>query len=94
MHLDMHTVSTVNIAVTTILGLVLIFTWARERTSPLVGWWGVAQLIQVTGIVVTVAGSLRSNADIVAFGTALMIFADATKWNAARHSRTAIPFPI
>jgi hypothetical protein len=40
MHLDMQTMSAVNITVTAILGGVLVFTWAREREGPLVGWWG------------------------------------------------------
>ncbi len=31
MPLDMHTMSTVNVTVTAMLGIVLVFTWARER---------------------------------------------------------------
>ena len=37
MHLDMQTMSAVNVTVTAILGGVLLFTWARERESPFVG---------------------------------------------------------
>ena len=42
MHLDMQTMSAVNVTVTAILGGVLLFTWARERDSAFVGWWGLA----------------------------------------------------
>jgi hypothetical protein len=39
MPLDMHTMSTVNVTVTAMLGIVLVFTRARERECPFVGWW-------------------------------------------------------
>jgi hypothetical protein len=45
MQLDMQTVSAANVAVTAVLEAVLLLTWARERESPLVGWWRLALLI-------------------------------------------------
>jgi diguanylate cyclase (GGDEF)-like protein len=84
MHLDMLTISAVNIALTAMLGFVLVFTWARERTYPLVGWWGLAQLIQSLGTVVAIAAAFVNNAEIVTIGTAAMIVAEALKWKAAR----------
>jgi hypothetical protein len=52
MHLDMLTMTAVNITVTAILGAVLVFTWARERGSPFVGWWGLAQLVLAAGVLI------------------------------------------
>lgn len=40
----MQTMSAVNVSVTAILGSVLLFTWAREREGPFVGWWGCRSL--------------------------------------------------
>ena len=57
MHLDMQTMSAVNVTVTAILGGVLLFTWTRERESPFVGWWGLALLIQAAGVAVAAAAS-------------------------------------
>jgi len=37
MHLDMQTMSAVSVAVTLVLGGVLLFTWAREREARLSG---------------------------------------------------------
>ncbi len=84
MHLDMITMSAVNITVTAILGGVLVFTWARERSSPFVGWWGFALLVQSAGIVIAAIASLLNNGDLVTVGSASMIFAEAIKWRAAR----------
>jgi hypothetical protein len=57
MHLDMQTISAVNVTVTAILGGVLSFTWARESESPFVGWWGLALLIQAAGVAVAATSS-------------------------------------
>lgn len=84
MHLDMLTMSAVNITVTAILGAVLVFTWARERGSPFVGWWGLAQLVMAAGIVIAAVGSLMNDVNLVTLGTASMIFSAALKWKAAR----------
>lgn len=35
--------------VTGVLGIVLVFTWARERESVFIGWWGLALLLQAAG---------------------------------------------
>ena len=57
MHLDMQTMSAVSVTVTLVLGGVLLFTWARERESPLVGWWGLALMIQAAGVALSAAAS-------------------------------------
>jgi hypothetical protein len=46
MQFDMITMSAVDLTVTTVLGLVLLFTWLRERGARLVGWWGLIMLLQ------------------------------------------------
>jgi diguanylate cyclase (GGDEF)-like protein len=84
MHLHMQTISVANVAVTAILGAVLLFSWARERESPFVGWWGLALIVQAAGVAIAAATS-RINADqLLAVATASIILGDALKWKAAR----------
>ncbi len=83
MHLDMQTMSAVNVAVTAILGGVLLFTWARERDSAFVGWWGLALLTMSAGVIMT-AFPVRSHADLLHLGLATIALSDAIKWKAAQ----------
>jgi hypothetical protein len=75
---DMLTMSIVNFTVTAILGAVLVFTWARERGSPFVGWWGLAQLVLTVGVLIATVASLMNDANLVTLGTASMIFSAGT----------------
>lgn len=84
MQLDMITMSAVDITVTTVLGLVLVFTWQRERTARLVGWWGLVMLLQAAGVVVTASATLLDNGEFLAFGLALMVLSESLKWTASR----------
>jgi len=84
MHLDMVTMSAASITVTGVLGIVLVFTWARERESGFVGWWGLALLLQSAGIVISAASSQQNDANFVTIGVASMVLADAIKWQASR----------
>jgi diguanylate cyclase (GGDEF)-like protein len=83
MHLDMQTVSAVSVAVTAVLGGVLLFTWAREREGPLVGWWGLALVIQAAGIAASAAAS-PATVVFVPIGATAIILGCAIKWKAAR----------
>jgi diguanylate cyclase (GGDEF)-like protein len=84
MLLDMPTIAAVSISVTAILGFILIFSWSRAPTSPLAGWWGLAQLDLTAGIIVAVVAVGRNDDDLNALGQALVIFATALMWMAVR----------
>jgi diguanylate cyclase (GGDEF)-like protein len=89
MHLDLMTMAAVDITLTAILAVVLLFTWARDSREPeggprFVGWWGLAMLVQSMGVVIALAAALQNNNDLATIGTATMVLADAVKWNAAR----------
>jgi hypothetical protein len=84
MQLDMQALSAVNVAVTAVLGGVLLLTWAREQESPFVGWWGFALLLQVAGVAAAAAASPINANELVAFGTASIILGDGLKWKASR----------
>jgi diguanylate cyclase (GGDEF)-like protein len=83
MQLDMQTMSAVNVTVTAILGGVLLFTWARERDSAFVGWWGLALLMMSAGVIMT-ALPARPSTDVLNLGMATIALSDAIKWKAAR----------
>lgn len=84
MQLDMQTMSAVNVAVTAVLGGVLLLTWLREQESPFVGWWGLALLLQAAGVAAAAVASPVNANELVAIGTASIILGDALKWKASR----------
>jgi hypothetical protein len=84
MQLDMQTMSAVNVAVTAVLGGVLLLTWAREQESPFVGWWGFALLLQAAGAAAAAVASPINANELVAIGTASIILGDGLKWKASR----------
>ena len=95
MHLDLVTMSTVSVVVTVILGVVLLLSWARERSSAFIGWWGVAQLVQSVGILIAAITSAANAADLVSFGAATMLVAESLKWKAAREfENRRFPWPL
>jgi len=83
MHLDMQTMSAVNVAVTAVLGGVLLFTWLREHDSPFVGQWGLALLIQAVGVLLA-ASATGTTSELLTLGTVAIISGDALKWKASR----------
>jgi diguanylate cyclase (GGDEF)-like protein len=84
MTLDMPTISLVSIAATTIIGLVLLFVWWRERTSALIGWWGLAQIVMASGIAMAATASATNRPPLSVFGQALMVLSAAMLWMAVR----------
>jgi diguanylate cyclase (GGDEF)-like protein len=83
MQLDMQTMSAVNITVTAVLGGMLLFTWARERESSFIGWWGLALLIMSVGVIMT-AFPVGPPVNLLHLGMATIVLSDAIKWKAAR----------
>ena len=82
MRIDLPTISAVHVTVTALLGLVLLLIWARGRESPLIGWWGLALIVQSVGLAMMVV--LFSANVPLAIAGAVIILADAIKWKAAR----------
>lgn len=84
MQLDMMTMSAVDISVTAVLGLVLIFAWSHERSVHLVGWWGLAMLVEATSVVIAAGGAFANNELLVLLGASSMLFGCSLKWTASR----------
>lgn len=92
----MPTIRIVAFAATALLGLVLCFIWWRERSSALIGWWGVAQLVMAAGIEFAGTAATTNDAALIVFGHAIMVLSAAIMWMAAREfeGRTLNPLWI
>jgi diguanylate cyclase (GGDEF)-like protein len=84
MILDMPTISLVSLSATTILGLLLCYMWWRERSSALIGWWGVAQLVMASGLAFASTAAFIGDSRLTAFAQALMVLSAAILWMAMR----------
>ncbi|HUU24041.1 MAG TPA: GGDEF domain-containing protein [Methyloceanibacter sp.] len=89
MHLDMITMSAVNVSATAVLAGVLLFTWMREARDPetaarFVGSWGLAMLLQSIALAVILVAARLNNGDIVSLGASLVILSHALRWHASR----------
>jgi predicted signal transduction protein with EAL and GGDEF domain len=84
MQLDMMTMSAVDVTVTAVLGLVLLFMWFKQRSARLVGWWGLIMAVQAAGLVVCASGALANTPTLVTAGLGVMLLSDSLKWTAAR----------
>jgi len=96
MILDMPTISLVSLSATTLVGLLLCFVWWRERSNPLIGWWGVGQLLMASGIAFAAASSFVNDQALSAFGQSLMVLSAAISWMAIREfaGRTLNPLLV
>jgi len=97
MEIHLPTVTLVSILTTAVLGLVFCYIWLRERSDPLIGWWGVAQLILATGIVFGGgAAPLANSVGLSVFGQALIALAAGVIFKAVREfeGRTLNPLWI
>jgi diguanylate cyclase (GGDEF)-like protein len=93
MQFDMITMSAVDFTVTTVLGLVLVFTWLRERGVRLVGWWGLIMLLQAAGVVLAACAALLNNEELLTFGLTLIVLSESLKWTASREFANRPTFP-
>ena len=84
MHLDMATISVVAIMITTVLGLVLCFNWARQGGSIFVGMWGLAMILLAAGIVLANVSGRTGLPNVLVIGQAMMVLAAGVKWHACR----------
>ncbi len=84
MILDMPTISLVSLSATTVLGLLLCYMWWRERSSPLIGWLGISQLVMASGLAFVNAAAFVNDARLVVFGQAMIVLSGAIMWMAMR----------
>jgi len=76
-HLDMLSISSVDIAVSAVLGTVLVLAWRREPAFAFVGEWGLAQFLQGASVVIVLSAAAMNVANLFSLGFAVMALADA-----------------
>jgi diguanylate cyclase (GGDEF)-like protein len=90
--LDVTTLFVVATCVTGLLGLLLLFAWAKTRI-PALAWWGAAYLIGGCSVAAWNLEGLISPPMPTGIANALLFIACGMMWNAARvfHGRPALP---
>ncbi|HEY7459689.1 MAG TPA: GGDEF domain-containing protein [Xanthobacteraceae bacterium] len=84
MELDVKTMFVVTIAVTVILGCLLIYAWYQHRKIPALAWWGWAHMVASTGVYLI---GLRGNVSdfwSIEISNALLFVAAGMTWTGAR----------
>lgn len=84
MQLDLQTISIVSCATMFMIGAILLAIWWQDRDSPLIGWWGLSQLVMGIGLGMAAIGAAIKLPVLVALAQALIIMATAIMWMAAR----------
>jgi hypothetical protein len=89
--LDVNTLFVVATCVTGLLGLLLLFAWAKHRV-PALAWWGAAYLIGGLSVAAWSLEGLISPPLPTGIANALLFIACGTMWNAARvfHGRPVL----
>ena len=84
MQLDVRTMFVVTIAVTVILGGLLIYTWFQQRKISALAWWGSAHMVASAGVwLISLRGSITDFWSIE-ISNALLFVAAGMIWTGAR----------
>jgi len=84
MNLNVNTLFLVTIYVETILGLLLLFTWAQNTAIRGVAWWGFAHLIRAASVVLFGMYGTAPDLITIDLANALLFTAFAVTWTGAR----------
>jgi hypothetical protein len=84
MQLDVHTMFVVTIAVTVILGCLLIYAWYQHRKIPALAWWGCAHMVASAGVWLVSRQGVLSDFWSIETANALLFVAAGMTWTGAR----------
>lgn len=82
--LDIRTLFIVSIAVTTVLGFLLLFAWYQNREIRSLGWWAVAHFITCIGAGLLGARGFVPDVLSIDIANALILLAAGFAWGGAR----------
>ncbi len=100
MHLDVQTLSVVNVFVTTLLGALLVFSGLQNRAAQALLWWGAGFIAIGAGLGLAALGAGLAGAEgasVIADATAgLILFGYAVNWSGVRlfERRALLPFVV
>ncbi len=84
MDLDVRTMFVVTIAVTAILGFLLIFAWYQQRKIQSLAWWGCAHLVASVAVWLIGSRGSLSNFWSIDIANAMLFVASGMIWTGAR----------
>jgi diguanylate cyclase (GGDEF)-like protein len=84
MQLDVKTMFVVTIAVTVLLGMLLIYSWHQQRKTTALAWWGSAHMIASTGVWLIGLRGAVSDFWSIEISNALLFIAAGMTWTGAR----------
>jgi diguanylate cyclase (GGDEF)-like protein len=94
MNLDVNTLFLVTIYVEAILGLLLLFAWIQNPQIRAVAWWGCANLLRATSVVLFGMYGSASVAITIDLANALLFLSFAVTWTGARVFDGRPPLPM
>jgi len=94
MNLDVNTLFLVTIYVEAILGLLLLFAWFQNAQIRAVAWWGCANLMRASSIVLFGMYGDVSEVVSIDLANAMLFLAYAVTWTGARVFDGRKPLPI
>ena len=84
MNLDVKTMFVVTIAVTAVLGLLLLYSWHQQRKISSLAWWGGAHLVACVAVVLIGERGNLTSFWSVEVANALLFVSAGMIWNGAR----------
>jgi diguanylate cyclase (GGDEF)-like protein len=84
MQLDVKTMFVVTIAVTVLLGMLLIYVWYQQRKVTALAWWGLAHMVASTGVWLIGLRGAVSDFWSIEMSNALLFIAAGMTWTGAR----------
>jgi len=94
MNLDVNTLFLVTIYVEAILGLLLLFAWIQNTQIRAVAWWGCADLLRASSVVLFGMYGSVSQAISIDLANALLFLSFAVTWTGSRVFDGRPPLPI
>lgn len=82
--IDLPTLCVVTVFITATGGLLLLFSWAQNRSTPALALWGVGYLCGSAGVALLASGGFVANAWSVCAANALICGAYGMMWGGAR----------
>jgi diguanylate cyclase (GGDEF)-like protein len=97
MHIDLPTLYAVTAFATTVSGLMLLFSWAQDRSAVTLAWWGSGMLVMVVGgVLIALRGAVSDSVSVVG-GNCIWLAAYGLMWCGARAfegRRPSIPLAL
>lgn len=84
MTIEINSLYHVSVVVSALLGILLLFSWWRDRTVPSLAWWGCAMLFVSAGFALVAARGTIHHVLSIVVANVLLLFGGGLIWTGAR----------